>query len=543
MALDGTFNCSGFGGIRHPGRGFAGAPAAASRDRILAVLRKLRELLVSLSVYGIGGVAVQLANVFLLPLYARLLSPTDYGVIGVLLVVEQVMRVSYRWGVDAAFMRFYYDCTDTRSRQALASTLFFFLGAVSGAVMLAGVWAAPWASRTLFGSVAWATPVRLVFGTTFLGCTTFLPLHVLRIEGKAGPFARLMFATNVGAVLSKLLLVAALGMGVAGVYWADFIVAVGLALVLLPRYASLIRPTFSPAVLRECLRFGLPRVPHGVAHQVLAGVDRYALSRYAPLKDVGIYSVGASIGQGLKLFLSAFETAWAPFYYSEMKQPDAKATFRTVTTYGIGALVLLAAGLAATATDIVRLLTTPRYYGAGAIVPWIGLSVMLQGLYLLTSIGLNISKRTVLYPVSTGLAAVTAISMNVVLIPRYGAIGAAWSSSIAYGVLALAGLAFSQSVYPIRHDWPRHLRLAVAGVVSVAAGFWVLPVSAWPLLGIVVRGSVVVAVYSGTLVLLGFFEPREVRQLKQLAGRAWSASRSRRPATVDADAPDGGSDA
>ncbi len=483
------------------------------------MLKKLRELSVNLTVYGVGDVAVQLANFLLLPLYARLLSPDDYGVIGVLLVVEQALRVLYRWGVDAAFMRSYYDCPDPRSRQQLASTIFFFLVTVSGAVVLAGVAAAPWMSRSLFGSEAWATPVRLVFVNAFLGCVAFLPFHVLRIEGRARTFVALTFTTNVSTLLSKLFFVAGLRFGVHGVYWADFVVAVGIGLVLLPRYAALIRPAFSAAVLRDCLSFGLPRVPHGVAHQVVAGVDRYVLSLFVPQSAVGIYQVGASLGLGLKLFLSAFETAWAPFYFAEMKLPGAKATFRTVTTYGVLVLTLLACGLAATATDIVRLMTEPRYYGAAPIVPWIGLSVVLQGVYLLTSIGLNISKRTGYYPVSTGLAAVTAVGLNLLLVPRYGMMGAAWSNAASYGVLAASGFVFSQRVYPVQYEWSRIARIAAAGGLAAIAGRAIAPPGLWPLWGILVRGTTAVVTFGGVLALLGFFQEKEVRHARQLLDR------------------------
>ena len=46
-----------------------------------------------------------------------------------------------------------------------------------------------------------------------------------------------------------------------------------------------------------------------------------------------------------------------------MKEPDAKATFRTVTTYGIAVLVLLEAGLAAVSLDAVRMLGKPEFEG------------------------------------------------------------------------------------------------------------------------------------------------------------------------------------
>jgi O-antigen/teichoic acid export membrane protein len=505
------------------------------------VLKKLRELSISLTVYGVGDVAVQLANFFLLPLYVHLLSPTDYGVIGVLLVVEQILRVVYRWGIDGAFMRFYYDCEDQAARQLLASTICFFLLGVSGTLLAAGVIAAPWVSHALFGSPAWTLPFRLVLINAFLGCLSFLPFFVLRIEGQAGTFVKLTFATNVSTLLSKLVFVAGFRMGVPGVYWADLVVAVGMLIVLLPRYAALIRPRFSPALLRTCLSFSLPRVPHGIAHQLIAGVDRYLLSRFVPLKDVGIYNVGASLGFGLKLFLSAFETAWAPFYFSEMKLPGAKDTFRTVTTYGFGVLVLLAAGLAATASDIVRLMTAPRFYGAAEIVPWIGMAVVLQGVYLLTSIGLNISKRTGFYPISTGIAAATAVCANLFLIPRYGVLGAAWSTMIAYGVLAATGMAFSQYVYPLRYEWGRLARLVVAGVAATAAGRMILPATTWPPAGIFARGLTTVAVYVLVLTSLGFFEPRETRRMQQLVTAVWSA-RKRPARTTAATAPEDRSD-
>ena len=56
----------------------------------------------------------------------------------------------------------------------------------------------------------------------------------------------------------------------------------------------------------------------------------------------------------LKLFLSAFEFAWTPFFLGVMREPDAKRIYRVVSTYIVAALVLLGLGLCATAPDLVR---------------------------------------------------------------------------------------------------------------------------------------------------------------------------------------------
>jgi hypothetical protein len=49
----------------------------------------------------------------LLPIYSRYLSPSDYGLIAMLLTVEAVTKIAFRWGVDTAFVRMYYDCSSS----------------------------------------------------------------------------------------------------------------------------------------------------------------------------------------------------------------------------------------------------------------------------------------------------------------------------------------------------------------------------------------------------------------------------------------------
>jgi O-antigen/teichoic acid export membrane protein len=240
-----------------------------------------------------------------------------------------------------------------------------------------------------------------------------------------------------------------------------------------------------------------------------------------------VYNIGVSLGLGLKLFLSAFETAWAPFYFREMTSAGAPRTFRTISTYVFGALVLLVAGLAAVGRDLVRLMTAPTYHGAAAVVPWIGLAVGLQGIYLLTSIGLNITKRTAYYPVVTGAATIAAVGASLLLVPRYGILGAAWSNVIAYGVLAAVGMALSQRFYPIHYEWPRVWRLTAAGVLAAVTGRLVVGPTVAPLAGVLVRGACAVAVFAGTLAATGFFRPREVAVAREGLQSLFRASGSR----------------
>jgi O-antigen/teichoic acid export membrane protein len=482
------------------------------------VFTRLKALGGNLVVYGIGDAATQIISFFLLPIYVRYLSPADYGVLALLLTVEVAAKVIFRWGIDASFMRLYFDCPDLTARRLLASTQFYFLTAANGTLLAMAVVLSPAIGRYLFHTNQYDGTLRLVLINTFVTCFYFLPYHVMRIEGRTSTYITLGFLRSGGTLLARLLLVIGLGRGVHGVVLADVAVTALFTLTLLPWFGRLIRPVFSRQLLRESLRFGLPRLPHGVAHQVVAVSDRYVLGRFVSLHELGLYSTGASFALGLKLFLSSFESAWAPFYFGVMREPDAKDTFSRVTTYGVLILALLTAGLTACARDVIALATTPTFQQAARVIPWIALGVAFQGVYLLTSIGLNITKHTEYYPMATGIAAATSVTANLLLVPSFGIVGAAWANMLAYGVLAFVSWHFSQRFFPMKYESRRLARIVIAAFSGVVIAHFAVPATK-PVAGLLLHGTTAAGVFFGVLAWSGFFVPNEVARLAAVFSR------------------------
>ncbi|CAN5738964.1 polysaccharide biosynthesis C-terminal domain-containing protein [soil metagenome] len=489
------------------------------------MLQKLRQLSKDSAIYGLGDIGVSIVNFLLLPLYVQYLSDTDYGVLGLLGAVEVMTKIVARWGLDGSFMRFFYDCEGEPDRQRLASTIFFFLVATNGVLLAVSLLSAPWLAGMVLGDRGQTLALRLVLLNTFVIGFTFLPFHVLRIQKRALQFSVLTLARSVTTVAVRLLLIVGFGYGVLGVVLADVLVT-GLLMVVLARwFAPLIRPMFSRRVLRESLAFGLPRLPHAAAQQVIAVGDKLILQAFRPLAEVGMYAMGVSFGLTLKLFLSAFEYAWAPFYYASAREPGAPAVFRTVTTYGVAGLVLLAAGMSAVARDLLDLMTRGLFVEAAPVVAWTAVGVLFQGVYLMTSIGLNLTKRTAYYPVATLSAAAANIGLNLALIPRFGALGAAWANAAAYALQAVIAFRFSQRFYPVPHEYGRLARVGVAGLAAYAAAVLIPPFA--PVVGIAVRGATVLGIFLTLLWTTGFFKSEELAVLARLRR---STRRARTPA-------------
>ena len=100
------------------------------------------------------------------------------------------------------------------------------------------------------------------------------------------------------------------------------------------------------------------------------------------------------------------------------------------------------------------------------------------------------------------------IALNFALIPRYGMMGAAAATLVAYVVMFIGITLRSQQVFPVPYQWRRIVR-----VVASAVGLTVLGKS----LHVPLAGAVALtAVYPLILLLLGFYLPVELRRLRAL---------------------------
>lgn len=484
---------------------------------------RLKHLTTGVAIYGAGDAAIQVVNIALLAVYVKggFLTVVDYGALAILIALEAFAKVISRLGLDGAFMRYFHDRGDDVPR--LASTIAWFLVATN-AVLFGGAWlAAPALGRRLFDDPQYIGALRLMLVNTALMSLTFIPFHVMRLKNQAATYSAFAFARSIGTLILRIVFVIGLGQGVTGMYAADLVVTLVIVPLMWPWFRPYLRGTFSTAELRTTLRFGLPRVPHGIAQQALEGGNKLLLGAYIPQAQLGVYQNAMTLGTGVKFFTSAFETAWAPFYYATSRQPDAKETFSRMTTYAVAVLVLLVAGTTAVAREVILVVLTPDYLPAVPVLPVVAVAMALQGIYLLTSIGLNLTSRTEFYPIATMTAAVVGLGSGAMLMPAMGVTGAAVALLLACATQTGVAYLFARRLYPIPYEWFRLAKVIGAGLLATLAALWLPEMPS--LVGLGARGATALAVFVGLLGISGFLRGTERaflrekwRRLKPLRG-------------------------
>ena len=389
-------------------------------------------------------------------------------------------------GLDESFLRFYYDCGDDAARRTLTGTTLVAIGLASGVVLAVLLAGAPTFSRLLLGSAEHAWTLRLLALNGFLQAFLCVPHSLLRIRNQPARFARWTVGGGLGAAAGRLLLVVGFRMGVFGIMLADLLASV----VLVAGLSRVVERPIGRASwqrAREMLRFSLPLVPTALLQQVTMMSDRFFLRLSRPLSDVGIYQLGGTIANVLRIYPEAFRRAWMPFAFETMDQPDAPRQFARLATVGFAVLVFGTLAIAILAGPVVQIMTPPTFHGAAAVVPFLVLSVALHGAAVFLTTSLNVVKRTRALPVAAAAAAAVTVAGHVTLIPRFGLLGAAGATAAGQAARVIVMAIVAQRLYHIPYETGRLLRTALAGlVVYAAAGFAPADVSAEAL---IVRGG------------------------------------------------------
>jgi O-antigen/teichoic acid export membrane protein len=481
-----------------------------------SLLRDLQKLAGHSAVYGAADVFTTVVNLLLVPLYTAYLGAAEYGDLALLFLFSTAAKILFRLGLDAGFFRVHYEMETDEDRRRLAGTVSLFsFGAASALFALVTLLREP-ITRALLGPSAPSGWIVLAAADVYAGTFAFVPLSLLRIQDRPRLFSALSIVRHTVNVVLKVVLVTR-GHGVAGILWADLAATAAFAVSLAPILVRNTALRFSPALLRETLAFALPKVPHGILVQVLNLADRKILDVFATRAEVGLYHMGYTFGGGVKFALSAFEPAWGPFVYAQAKREDGARKLARMATYAYAAFAAAALGVAALGPDLLRLMTprNPAFHAAAPVVPVVALAYLLHGVFLLTSVGIGIARAARYYPMVTAAAAAANVAANLALVPRMGAMGAAWATVLAYAVMAALGFAFSRRVFPIPFEGARLLKLTVAAGVAYALAALVPGVGTFAATW---RGLALFA-YPAAAALLGVLRPDEASRLRRIVER------------------------
>jgi O-antigen/teichoic acid export membrane protein len=224
---------------------------------------------------------------------------------------------------------------------------------------------------------------------------------------------------------------------------------------------------FDRRILARLMRYSLPLVPGTLAVYAAQYVDRYTLNAFRGLDEVGVYGMGARVATLVNLFLAGFQGAWMPRVLGSFRQAQAPQQFATVFRYYLAGTMTLLVLLSVFGREIITVLAAPPFREGFVVIPLLVLATVLASVANYFSYGIQIGERSNLRLLLNVGALAICIALNLLLVPRYGAIGAALANALSFIALAIAAIGISQRLYEVPYRWaPVALSIAIAFLVS-----------------------------------------------------------------------------
>lgn len=235
--------------------------------------------------------------------------------------------------------------------------------------------------------------------------------------------------------------------------------------------------------IKYAMAISAPLILHGIALNILSQSDRIMITSLADAAQTGIYSLIYNFSMIATVITTTLEGIWVPWFINKLKvgsRDEIKIVARDYIhfmTYAMVSLILVA-------PEVVKILANRNYWEGISIIPPVVLSNFVIFAY---SLYVNIEhyyKKTPYITCNTVIAAVSNIILNFIFIPRYGYVAAAYTTLASYIISFTLHSRYAKTLEPDLYPLNQFIK-PLANLLIVTVLFYIFkeqPVIRWVLM-------------------------------------------------------------
>jgi len=417
----------------------------------------LKQLAGETAIYGFSSILARVLNFLFVPIYTRMLTQVQYGVVTEFMAYIAILQVVLVLGLETGCFRFANkEGEDPRKVYSGALLAVFGLNLAFLACMVA--FSDPVSAA--LGYAGYRSLIIYVAAILFCDSITAILFAKLRQEHKAVKFAvfkTIKILTETGANLVLFFVYPAKPDFTYPIF-AIFVSCVLCLVLFIPDIIKL-RLVWDRSVVRRMLAYSLPLMVAslpGVANDFLDRVlfRFFDTSSEAWLASLGVYQAAVKLAVIMNLFIQMFRYAAEPFFFQRARDKGSKELYAIVMEYFTAFCGLVFLGVIGY-IDIISLLLGRDFRVGIGVVPIMLLSYMLLGMLFNVSMWYKLSGRTnmAIWITLAGLV-VTAV-VNVVFMPRFSYWASAFGHLASYLTMFILSAWLGSKYYPIPYSWKR----------------------------------------------------------------------------------------
>lgn len=379
----------------------------------------------SFSIYGLIPIFGKFISILLLPLYARLLSPEDYGAQDILVQIAIFLTFLIDIEIYSGVGRYFYERKEMQDKRLLVST-GFWITVMNGLVILLLVM---FLNKALYGlffnGLKYSSAFYLSLMWALISAIYTYFLVIMRYEQKPRLYFTLVNIQLLIRILSTVIFVAIYRLGVLGVIaghiLGEFSAAV-MFFIALKKYL-IFRINWSD--LKEVARFSLPLVPAVFVISLEKPVTRFLVTKFLSVTDMGYFSMALQIVLILSFVQSGLMMSWQPHLFELITKPNYQQEVRKIYSLFLNLAGMVCFLVILNGRLLLRFLTTPAYFPAAPIIGFLAVKSFIEIIRQISGCGPAVAKKTELNMYYEIIASLTTVGLFILFHKFFGIVGLA----------------------------------------------------------------------------------------------------------------------
>lgn len=384
--------------------------------------------------YVIGNYLLKGLVFLTIPIFSRLLSPSDYGIYNTFVAYESMGTILLSLAIHSSYKNAKYKYAIKTNGTTLfdhyVSTTMIFL------IISALVWVlAIFFLSNPLSNILGLDEICLFFLVPYcLGCAIITCFN--SYMGLQYKFKNYLIVASINALTSVVLSIILIKTMYSSQPYMGRIIGTTLPIavigvIIVVYFIKQASPQKYADFLGWGVKYSFPIVPHGLSQIVLSQFDRVMIFKMIGMAEAGIYSFCYNIYTIFFVTINSLDSVWGPWFYEKMYENNLDQIKQKSTMYII-LMSLFASLLTLVSPELVIILAPNTYYEAiYCVIPVVGAGFFVF-LYNIPASVEYFHEKTKYIAAGTMSAAVINILLNLYFIPTFGYVAAAYTTFATY---------------------------------------------------------------------------------------------------------------
>lgn len=431
----------------------------------LNIIGRLKFLAKDTLLYGMANSFSKLISVITFPLMTRYFSVESFGKMDILFAMANLMVVFFVFGQDSAVARFYYEYDKEPKKQNEVVSWSLYIQILLLIILLPVLLLnADFLAYKFTGSYNDDNLVKLVIMIIPFGIMINFSGNILKWTFQRKKFLWITMGSSILYLTLATIAVVFFKPDIIDIFYLYAISRLIFSMIgffYIKRFLTRVKDIF---ILKALLKYATPYGLISIIAGTIPSIDRYFIANSLNTYQLGIYAVGYKVSSLLTYPITAFQTAWGPFYLSIFKEKNIKDTFEDVLFIFSAIVFSIVLFLTLCSDFIIVALASSKYTGSIAVVFPLLLSLAVTSVKDVSTIGIDLAMKTHYRLYAMLIMLITIVISIQLLIGPLGILGVAYALLIGAIVHFVFEVYISRKLYQLTYSFRNTIILFFATI-------------------------------------------------------------------------------